>query len=112
MDVLVNFALVALECKSADYGRFAYAILAADELVAVSSTLKFTYNDGTTYLNWKIGQSVDNAVWILLFLVLVATINMFPVKVGAHKSLNYLFRLLIPSNRYLESSSMYLEPSS
>lgn len=94
MDVLVNCALVDLDCKSADYGRFAYAILAADELVAVSSTLKFTYDDGTTYLNWKIGHSVDNAVWILLFLVLVAMINMFPVKVSLRGSLNYSFGLL------------------
>lgn len=62
--------------------RFAYAILAADELVAVSSTIKFTYNDNRTYLNWAIGHNVDNAVWIALFLVLVVTINMFPVKVS------------------------------
>lgn len=62
--------------------RFAYAILAADELVAVSNTVKFQYNDGTTYLNWAIGENVDNAVWISLFLIMVISINMFPVKVS------------------------------
>jgi len=70
MDVLVS-----------NWERFAYAILAADELVAVSTTLNFQYNDGTTYLNWAIGQKIDNAVWIAIFLILVVTINMFPVKV-------------------------------
>lgn len=69
--------------------RFAYAILAADELVAVSNTVKFRYDDrnitgipnGKTYLNWEVGNNVDNAVWISLFLVIVVTINMLPVKV-------------------------------
>jgi hypothetical protein len=61
--------------------RFAYAILAADELVAVSNTIKFRYDDGKTFLNWKIGEDVDNAVWISVFLILAVTINMFPVKV-------------------------------
>ncbi len=62
--------------------RFAYAILAADELVAVTNAVKFRYDDGTTYLNWRVGEDVDPAVWISLFLVLVIIINMFPVKVS------------------------------
>jgi len=61
--------------------RFAYAILAADELVAVSNTIKFRYDDGRTFLNWKIGEDVDTGVWITVFLVLAISINMFPVKV-------------------------------
>lgn len=60
---------------------FAYATIAADELVAVSNTVKFRYDDGTTYLNWKVGEDVDSAVWIGLFLVLVVTFNMLPVRV-------------------------------
>lgn len=32
-------------------------------------------------LNWEIGERVDNAVWITVFLVLVVTFNMFPVRV-------------------------------
>jgi len=59
---------------------FAYAILAADELVAVSNTVAFKYDDGRTFLNWKVGGSVDPAVWIALFLVIVVCINMLPVK--------------------------------
>lgn len=68
---------------------FAYAILAADELVAVSNTIKFRYDDGRTFLNWKIGEDVDTAVWITVFLVLAVTINMFPVKVFGE--LEYVF---------------------
>jgi hypothetical protein len=68
--------------------RFAYAILAADELVAVSNTIKFRYDDGKTFLNWKIGEDVDNAVWISVFLILAVTINMFPVKVREAIAMN------------------------
>ncbi|KAH8890598.1 proline-specific permease [Thozetella sp. PMI_491] len=60
---------------------FAYAVLAADELVAVSNTIKFSYNDGRTVLDWTVGESVDNAVWISVFLVLVIVINLLPVRV-------------------------------
>jgi amino acid permease len=75
--------------------RFAYAILAADELVAVSNTIKFRYDDGRTFLNWKIGEDVDNAVWISVFLILAVTINMFPVKVRrAHFNFNEPFTSL------------------
>ncbi|KAH8682931.1 proline-specific permease [Tricladium varicosporioides] len=59
---------------------FAYAVLAADELVAVANTVAFKYDDGITYLNWKVGNEVDGAVWIALFLVIVISINMLPVK--------------------------------
>jgi len=65
--------------------RFAYVIIAADELVAVSQTVKFSYDDGRTSLAWKVGQNVDPVVWISLFLVLVVIINMFPVKVCGSK---------------------------
>lgn len=51
----------------------------------MSNTVKFHYDDGHTFLNWKTGENVDNAVWISLFLVIVITINMFPVKVRAFK---------------------------
>jgi amino acid transporter len=61
--------------------RFAYAVLAGEQLVAVSNAIKFRYDDGITSLNWKVGQQVDNAVWITVFLVLVVAFNMFPVRV-------------------------------
>jgi amino acid transporter len=50
-------------------------------LVAVSNAIKFRYDDGKTFLNWEVGERVDNAVWISVFLVLVVTFNMFPVRV-------------------------------
>jgi yeast amino acid transporter len=61
--------------------RFAYAVLAADELVAVSNTVKFHYDDGRTLLRWPVGESVDNAIWITAFLVVVIFINVLPVRV-------------------------------
>lgn len=60
---------------------FAYAVLAADELVAFSNSVKFKYDDGRTLLNWKVGNEVDSAVWVTLALVLCVTINMLPVRV-------------------------------
>lgn len=66
---------------------FAYAILAADELVAVANTVAFKYDDGRTYLNWVTGGEVDAAVWIALFLVIVVCLNMLPVKVTSSPNL-------------------------
>jgi amino acid permease len=57
-------------------------VLAADELVAVSNTIKFRYDDGRTVLNWTVGENVDNAVWITAFMAVVIVINLFPVRVG------------------------------
>lgn len=68
---------------------FAYVVLAADQLVAVSNTVKFQYDDGISYLSWPVGLEVDHAVWISVFLVLVVIINLFPVKVYAE--LEYIF---------------------
>ncbi|RDW92329.1 proline-specific permease [Coleophoma crateriformis] len=68
---------------------FAYAVIAADELVAVTSTVKFRYDDGTTFLSWKVGENVDPAVWMSLFLVIVVCVNMFPVKYFGE--LEYIF---------------------
>jgi amino acid transporter len=62
--------------------RFAGAIVTADQLVAIANTVKFRYDDGTTFLNWEIGENVDHAVWISVFLVLVIIVNMFPARVG------------------------------
>jgi amino acid transporter len=61
--------------------RFAYAVLAGEQLVAVSNAIKFRYDDGTTLLEWKTGLETDNAIWITVFLVLVVIFNMFPVRV-------------------------------
>ncbi|KAL2139909.1 hypothetical protein VTI28DRAFT_4486 [Corynascus sepedonium] len=68
---------------------FAYAVLAGQQLVALSNAIKFKYEDDKTALNWEVGQRVDNAVWISVFLVLVITFNMFPVRVFGE--LEYIF---------------------
>jgi amino acid permease len=78
---LIKTPLGKIEISILTTYRFAYAILAADELVAVTNSVKFRYDDGNTYLNWAVGENVDPAVWISLFLVLVIVINMLPVKV-------------------------------
>jgi amino acid transporter len=64
------------------FPRFAWAVTAAEELVAISGTLGFHYDDGRTFLAWKTGESVDPAVWIGLFLIIATIINMFPVRVS------------------------------
>jgi amino acid transporter len=61
--------------------RFAYAVLASQELVAVADAINFTYDDGITKLNWDVGNSVNPLIWIALFLILATIINMAPVKV-------------------------------
>lgn len=93
--------------------RFAYAILAADELVAVTNTVKFRYDDGRTFLNWTVGENVDPAVWMTLFLVLVICINMFPVKVCSYMPprKNHYIQSLTRSPSILESSNTSLERS-
>ena len=45
--------------------------------------MRFRYDDGKTFLSWPIGESVDPAVWVLVFLVLVTLINFLPVRVGS-----------------------------
>lgn len=47
--------------------RFAYAVIAADELTAVSNTIDFRYDDGKSFLNWPIGENIDPAVWISMW---------------------------------------------
>ncbi|KXX74668.1 Arginine permease [Madurella mycetomatis] len=68
---------------------FAYAVLAGEQLVAVSNAIKFRYDDGTTFLSWEVGERVDNAVWITVFLVVVVLLNMLPVRVFGE--LEYIF---------------------
>jgi amino acid transporter len=68
---------------------FAYAVLAGQQLVALSNAIKFRYDDGKTFLNWETGERVDNAVWISVFLILVVTFNMLPVRVFGE--LEYIF---------------------
>jgi hypothetical protein len=92
--------------------RFAYAILAADELVAVSNTIKFRYDDGRTFLNWKIGEDVDTGVWITVFLILAISINMFPVKVRRPSETNPSSSAYTElKSRYLANSNTYLDVS-
>ncbi len=75
--------LSAPACPLILFLRFAYAVLSADELVAVANTIRFEYNDGRTFLRWNVGMGVDPAIWIGLFLVIVIVINCFPVRVCA-----------------------------
>lgn len=87
---------------------FAYAVLAADELVALSNTVKFRYDDGTTYLNWKIGENVDPAVWLTLFLIIVIVVNMLPVRVRKASRTSLRVLLLRGFHRLSESSNTSL----
>ncbi|KFA76952.1 hypothetical protein S40288_05221 [Stachybotrys chartarum IBT 40288] len=68
---------------------FAYAVLAANQLVAVSNTVKFRYDDGTTFLSWRTGEEVDHAVWFIVFLILVTLFNLLRVKI--YGDLEYMF---------------------
>ena len=96
-------------------------MIAADELVAVTSTVKFRYDDGKTFLNWVVGEDVSPAVWISVFLILVTIINMFPVKVRTglrstdpndKHAPTWYSPLLMWDCSILESSNTYLEVSS
>lgn len=68
---------------------FAYCVLAADQLVAFSNAIKFQYDDGRTFLNWKVGVDTDPAVWVSLGIVLVISFNMLPVRI--YGELEYIF---------------------
>jgi amino acid transporter len=81
LDVLVRlYSLVAPGFCLIVY-RFAYAVLASQELVAVADAINFTYDDNITKLNWEVGNNVNPLIWIALFLILATIINMAPVKV-------------------------------
>jgi amino acid transporter len=61
---------------------FAYTVMAADQIVQVSNSIRFHYDDGKTHLAWAIGESVDPAVWISMTLVVVVLINTVKVRVS------------------------------
>lgn len=61
--------------------RFAYAVIAANQLVAASNAIKFQYDDGTTRLFWQTGIDVDHAIWFATLLIGVTIVNLFPVRV-------------------------------
>ena len=54
---------------------------AAGQIINTSDTVEFRYDDGKTNLNWNMGEYLNSAIWISIFLFLVISINMFPVKV-------------------------------
>lgn len=51
-------------------------------MVGAAETARYRYVDGKTNVTWEVGEKVDTAVWITVFIVLIALINLFPVKVG------------------------------
>ncbi|KFH44645.1 Proline-specific permease-like protein [Hapsidospora chrysogenum ATCC 11550] len=68
---------------------FAYAVIAANQLVASTNAIRFRYDDGTTFLNWPTGENVDHAVWFGMVLVAVTMFNMLPVRI--YGELEYVF---------------------
>ncbi|EGE06927.1 hypothetical protein TEQG_05980 [Trichophyton equinum CBS 127.97] len=59
---------------------FAYAVVATHNMVGAAETARYRYVDGKTNVTWEVGEKVDTAVWITVFIVLIALINLFPVK--------------------------------
>ncbi|EZF68454.1 hypothetical protein H105_08974 [Trichophyton soudanense CBS 452.61] len=59
---------------------FAYAVVATHNMVGAAETARYSYVDGKTDVTWEVGERVDTAVWITVFIVLIALINLFPVK--------------------------------
>ncbi|KAM5483702.1 hypothetical protein MaudMau93_006209 [Microsporum audouinii] len=59
---------------------FAYAVVATHNMVGAAETARYRYTDGKTNVIWEVGEKVDTAVWITVFIVLIALINLFPVK--------------------------------
>ena len=43
--------------------RFACSSICAQELTAATRIIQFKYDDGTTYLRWAVGNSVDPAMY-------------------------------------------------
>ncbi|OAA66292.1 proline-specific permease [Cordyceps fumosorosea ARSEF 2679] len=72
---------------------FAYAVLAASQVVAFANALRFSYDDtdigGKTNIQWSIGENVDSAVWISICLVVIVVINFLPVII--YGELEYIF---------------------
>ncbi|XWW92698.1 hypothetical protein V2A60_000623 [Cordyceps javanica] len=72
---------------------FAYAVLAASQVVAFANAVRFSYDDtafgGKTNIRWSIGENIDSAVWISICLVVIVIINFFPVII--YGELEYIF---------------------
>lgn len=60
-------------------------MIGANQVVAASNAIRFRYDDGTTFLNWSTGESVDHAIWFGMVLVVVTLFNMLPVRVSEPK---------------------------
>ncbi len=73
--------------------RFAYAVIAANQLVAVVNEIKFHYDDKTTYLAWVTGEHVDHAIWFGVVLVGVTIANLLPVRVSGLSANIQAYRL-------------------
>ncbi|KAJ3473618.1 hypothetical protein NLG97_g10215 [Lecanicillium saksenae] len=75
---------------------FAYAVLAASQVVAFANAVHFSYDDttinGKTVIHWRTGEDVDSAVWISICLAVIVIINVLPVIIYAE--LEYLFGCL------------------
>lgn len=72
-------------------------MVATHNMVGAAETARYRYVDGKTDVTWEVGERVDTAVWITVFIVLIALINLFPVKVGqiyGKKRVLLLFRWL------------------
>ncbi|OAR01600.1 hypothetical protein LLEC1_00467 [Akanthomyces lecanii] len=72
---------------------FAYAVLAASQVVAFANAVRFSYDDtefgGKTVIHWNTGENVDSAVWISICLVVIVIINLLPVII--YGELEYIF---------------------
>ncbi|KAM0740202.1 hypothetical protein ACQRIT_005386 [Beauveria bassiana] len=72
---------------------FAYAVLAASQVVAFANSVRFSYDDtgfgGKTIIHWYTGENVDSAIWISLCLFVIVIINLLPVII--YGELEYIF---------------------
>ncbi|OAA47255.1 proline-specific permease [Beauveria brongniartii RCEF 3172] len=72
---------------------FAYAVLAASQVVAFANSVRFSYDDtgfgGKTIIHWYTGENVDSAIWITLCLFVIVIINLLPVII--YGELEYIF---------------------
>lgn len=61
------------------FPRFAYVTIFAAQTTAATSLVQFNYDD---VLRWSFGITISPVLWIFILLLVMISINFFPVRVG------------------------------
>ena len=97
LDRLVNYNGLPFVSPSNYLSRFAWVVIIAAELLAITQIINFRFPEGylrdqnypSTTLGWSFGQDTSPSVWVGIFLLTIGLFNCFPVKIFGN--IEYIF---------------------